>query len=103
MESLAAALDVLKKSCGDYEASLRRSLDSNAALKVKVKHMVEALEQMKRVFSNDHKCGICCSRAVDTALDCGHCLCIVCSLRALRAEKCPYCRKVIKESKRLYL
>ena len=105
MQSFAAAIDALKKGCVEYEESLQKTLLYNAELKIKVDQMASALAEMKRLFkSSDKKCDICASRTVDTALlECGHCLCSVCSLRALRAGRCPFCRKNISESMKLYL
>ena len=102
MQTFSAALDTLKKSCKEYEHSLKKTLVVNAELKGKVEHMAKALEDMKQLFSTDAKCGICCNRPIDTALECGHTMCTTCSGRALRAERCPFCRKAVREKMKLY-
>ena len=102
MQTFCAAVDTMKKSCKEYEQSLKKTLTDNAELKGKVDHMAKALDEMKQLFSTDAKCGICCTRSVDTALECGHTMCTVCSCRALRAERCPYCRKAVTEKMKLY-
>ena len=102
MQEFSAALDTLKKSSSEYEAALKKSSVANTILKDTVDKMASALDNMKRIF-NHTKCGICCSRDQNTALECGHCLCSVCSIRALRAERCPFCRKAVTESMKIYL
>ena len=98
MQTFAAAVDTLKKSCVEYEQSLKKTVAINSDLKSKVDRMAEALAEMKSIFKSDNKCGICCSRPTDTALECGHTVCNVCSIRALRAERCPFCRRAVAES-----
>ena len=105
MNSFAAAVESLKKGCCEYEDSLKKTLVYNSELKGKVENMANALAEMKRIFkSSDKKCDICATRTVDTALlECGHCMCSICSLRALRAGRCPFCRGTVAESMKLYL
>jgi len=103
MQTFAAAVDTLKKSCLEYENSLKKTVATNSELKNTIDKMSEALTEMKNLFKQDNKCGICCSRATDTALECGHTLCNVCSVRALRAERCPFCRRGVTESIKIYL
>ena len=102
MQSFSAALTALRKSCGDYDTSLKRTIEINNVLKTSVDKMAAALDEMKKLFSHG-KCDVCCQREKDTALGCGHCLCSVCSIRALRAGRCPFCRKDVEESIKLYL
>ena len=103
MQTFAAAVDTLKKSCVEYDVSLKKNVATNSNLKKTVDKMSEALAEMKTIFKQDNKCGICCSRETDTALECGHTLCNVCSVRALRAERCPFCRRGVTESIKIYL
>ena len=103
MNTFSAAVDVLRKSCREYEEILKKTLTFNAELREKVDRMGSALDDMKAVFKTSPKCGICATRPQNTALECGHCLCTNCSLRALRAEKCPFCRRAVTESMRVYL
>ena len=103
MQTFVAAVDTLKKSCVEYEQTLKKTVLTNADLKTKVDKMAEALSEMKAMFKSDNKCGICCSRPIDAALECGHTLCNVCSVRALRAERCPFCRRGVTESIKIYL
>ena len=102
MQDFCAGLDTLKKSSIEYEAALKKTSEANSILRGAVEKMATALDNMKRIF-NHTKCGICCSRDQNTALECGHCLCNVCSIRALRAERCPFCRKAVTESLKIYL
>ena len=103
MNTFSAAVDVLRKSCVDYEEILKKTLTLNTELREKVGRMAGALDDMKAIFKTNPKCGICATRPQNTALECGHCLCSNCSVRALRAEKCPFCRRAVTESMRLYL
>ena len=103
MQTFTAAVDTLKKSCVEYENSLKKTVSTNSELKKTVDKMSSALTEMKNLFKHDNNCGICCSRATDTALECGHTLCNVCSVRALRAERCPFCRRAVTESIKIYL
>ena len=104
MQTFSAAIDTLKKRCAEYESSLNRAQSSNTELKNAVDRIARALDDMKNLLSSNSKCGICCSRDVDTALlECGHTVCKVCASRALRAERCPFCRQAVKESMKVYL
>ena len=103
MQTFSAALDILKKCSCEYETSLKKTLQSNTELKRVVDNMASALDDMKKLFAPGSKCAICCSREMDTALECGHTVCKVCAARALRSERCPFCRRAVTESMRLYL
>ena len=101
MQSFSAALTALKTSCCEYDESLKKTIEINGILKASVDKMAGALDEMKKMFSQG-KCDVCCQREKDNALECGHCLCSVCAIRALRSGRCPFCRKTVNESIKLY-
>jgi len=103
MESFSSALDLLRKSCIEYEESLKKTLVYNAELKSAVEKMASALTGMKKLFKTPTKCGICHGRDQDTALECGHCMCNVCAIRAVRVARCHFCRRPVTESMKIYL
>ena len=55
MQTFCAAVDTMKKSCKEYEQSLKKTLTDNATLKGKVDNMAKALDDMKHLFSTDGK------------------------------------------------
>ena len=58
----------------------------------------EAEQQEKR--ANIKECSICQERDVDTALvDCGH---LICSFCGINLKTCPFCRKEIKGTLKIY-
>ena len=103
METLLSAVDTLKTCCTDYDDNIKKSANANSALKKSIDRMVVALADMKKLFTSNPKCGICCTRVVDTALECGHTSCASCAARALRAERCPFCRHPVTATTKLYL
>ena len=102
MKKFSSALGELRKSSSEYEEALKKTSEANSILRVTVDKMATALEEMKHIF-NHTKCGICCSRDQNTALMCGHCLCSICALKAVRDGRCPFCRRPMTESMRLYM
>jgi hypothetical protein len=83
-----------------------QSSEEVLAEKLKYEAKEEERSQQKQGASDNNnnnaikECGICQERGVDTALvDCGHLLCEFCSIGF---ENCPYCRKVIKGTLKIY-
>ena len=103
MHSFTAALATLKESCNEYEVILQKTLEHNSKLKKTVDKMGKALLDMKRIFNVEEKCGICFAKKQAVAFECGHVTCNDCGARSLRAERCPYCRRPVKELMKIFL
>ena len=103
MQTFVAALTALQQGCDEYEACLRKTLDHNVQLKRAVDKMAKGLEDMKRIFNVGEKCGICFSKKQSMAFECGHVTCEECAARSLRAERCPFCRRPVKELIKIFL
>jgi len=103
MQTFVAALTALKGCCDEYEVCLRKALDHNVQLKRTTDKMVTALGDMKRIFNVGEKCGICFSKKKSMAFECGHVTCSDCAARSLRSERCPFCRRPVKELIKIFL
>ena len=103
MQTFSARLEGLREAITLYDVSLKRTQQCNNELKQRVDAMAKALCAMTSLFNTTEKCGICYGRKVDAALECGHCMCLQCANKSLRADKCPFCRKPVKELTRLFL
>jgi recombinational DNA repair protein (RecF pathway) len=93
METLKALEHFTKNSASFYE-QLKTTLHAHEALSTTMEALSEALVEARKALGVDDRCQICCVGQKTMALvDCGHVLCISCTVKSIRQGRCPFCRK----------